>query len=138
MGSFSKAYAIHTYAKICLITRGVYCARHFSPEMAGHPVAVIALPQQRCLAAAAWLRDRAPGVEMTAARRVDRARHFALEPNALPFHFWVRYRHRRQQGFGIGMTRRVVERLGRRRLDDAAEIHHGDALGDMFDDREVM
>ena len=36
------------------------------------------------------------------------------------------------------MTRRGKQRLGIRGLDDPAEIHHGDAVGDVFYDRKVV
>src|SRR6185437_5211086 len=38
----------------------------------------------------------------------------------------------------IGMVRRGEELLGRRLLDDAAEIHDGDAVGEVLDDAEIM
>ena len=41
----------------------------------------------------------------------------------------LRDRHGRQQRLGVGMQRRRVEVARRRDLDDAAEIHHGDAVG---------
>ena len=36
------------------------------------------------------------------------------------------------------MQRRRIEIVRRRDLDDAAEIHHGDALADVLDHREVV
>ena len=44
----------------------------------------------------------------------------------------------RQQRPGIGMARRGEQRVGRRGLDDAAEIHHGDAVGDVLHHREIV
>ena len=42
------------------------------------------------------------------------------------------------QALGIGMLRRADERFRRRVLHDPAEIHDDDAVGDVFDDGEVM
>ena len=50
----------------------------------------------------------------------------------------IRHRHRRQQRDGVRMERVLVERGGRRDLDDLAEVHHGHAVGDVADDREVV
>ena len=36
------------------------------------------------------------------------------------------------------MARIAEELVGRRRLDDLAEIHDGDAVGDVFHDREIV
>src|SRR5215831_169051 len=96
------------------------------------------LPELRRLLAAERLCDRAPCMKMTAGRRLQRARHIATQPDALALHPWIGYRDRRQQRFGVGMFRRRIELTRRCRLDDAAEIHDGDAPADMFDDRQIM
>src|SRR5690349_9292929 len=101
-------------------------------------MAVRALPQLRHLLAAERLRDRASRMEMTAGRRIERAGHLATQPDALTLHLRVWDRHRRQQGFGVGMLWRGVELARRRRLDDAAEIHHRNTAADVLDDRQVM
>ena len=36
------------------------------------------------------------------------------------------------------MQRRGEQRVARRELDDAAEIHHGDAMADVLHDREIV
>ena len=36
------------------------------------------------------------------------------------------------------MQRVLVELLGRRDLDDRAEVHHRDPVGDVPDDREIV
>src|SRR5436190_11304446 len=64
--------------------------------------------------------------------------HFARQSDALPLHFWIRYRDRRQQRFGIGVQRRGIKLAGRRGLDDAPEIHDGNASADMLDHRQIM
>src|SRR5882724_8727939 len=81
-----------------------------SAEMAGDPVPVGTLLERRHLAAASRkLRDRASCVEVAARWRGNRARDFARQPDALPFHFRVRDRNRRQQRFGVGVQRRDIQ-----------------------------
>src|SRR5215207_10309249 len=46
--------------------------------------------------------------------------------------------HRLHKCRGIRMTRRRVDRRRRSALDDAAEIHHRDAVAEMPDDAEVV
>src|SRR5439155_23277839 len=75
---------------------------------------------------------------MAAGRGVNGAGYFARQPDALPLRFRIRDRHRRQQRFGVGVPRRDIKRAGRRHLDDATEIHHRNALADVFDHREIM
>ena len=47
-------------------------------------------------------------------------------------------RHRRQQRPRVGVARVAEQLVGRRGLDDLAEIHHGDAVGDVLHDREIV
>ena len=47
-------------------------------------------------------------------------------------------RHRADQPARVGMQRRVEHRVDRPLLDDAAGIHHGDAVGEAGDHREVV
>src|SRR5712664_2976297 len=84
-------------------------ARHgepqvFSAKMAGDPMPIGSLPERRRLALATRkLRDGAPGVKMAAGWWVDGAGNFARQSDALPLHFWIRNRNRRQQRFGVGV-----------------------------------
>src|SRR6204780_1560655 len=64
--------------------------------------------------------------------------NLTLQPDAPSLHLRIRDRHRRQQRLRIGVQRRGIEFARRRGLDDAAEIHHGDASADMLDDRQIM
>src|SRR5262249_28430030 len=82
--------------------------------------------------------QRAARVEAAAGGRIDRARHVALKEDALAFHRGIGDRHRREERFGIRMSRVGVELLGRRDLDDLAQVHHGYAGRDVLDDREVV
>src|SRR5258708_39495401 len=75
---------------------------------------------------------------MTAGWWRNRARHLAPQPKALLLYFWIRDRDRRQQRFGIGVLGRRIKLARGRGLDDAAEIHHRNALADMLDHRQVM
>ena len=47
-------------------------------------------------------------------------------------------RGRREQRLGVGMQRRPEQRALVGELDDAAEIHHGDAMADVLDHAEIM
>ena len=50
----------------------------------------------------------------------------------------IRQRHGGQQGARVGMARIAEELVGRRRLHDLAEVHYGDAIGDVFHNREIV
>ena len=47
-------------------------------------------------------------------------------------------RHRRQQRLRVRMRRLLVDLVLRPDLDDLAEVHDGDAVGDVADDRQVV
>lgn len=83
---------------------------------------------------------RATGMEPAAGRRVDRARQFAPGDEACPGTAQLRSRdrYRRQQADRIGVDRPGVELLGRGKLDDFAEVHHGDAVRDVAYHAQVM
>src|SRR5882757_9015337 len=80
----------------------------------------------------------AAGAEDAARGRVDRARDVALEDDALALAVGVGDRHGGEQRLGIGVLRAAAERVARRALHDAAEIHDDDAVGDVLDDGEVV
>ena len=46
--------------------------------------------------------------------------------------------HRREQRRVYGCSGLSYSVVGRRDLDDLAEVHHGDPVGDVADDREVV
>ena len=87
---------------------------------------------------AARLGDRAAGVEMAAFRRVHRARHVALQADPLALHLRVRHRHGGEQRLRVGVLRVAVEIAGPGEFDDAAEIHHRDAVGDVLHHGEIV
>src|ERR1051326_7902552 len=70
--------------------------------------------------------------------RVRRARHVALEHDPLSLSAPRRLldRHRRQQRLRVRMRRLVVDLVLVADLDDLPEIHDGDAVRDVPDDRE--
>ncbi len=82
----------------------------------------------------------AAGVEPAARRRVDRARHVALEddPAALALGDRIRHRDGGQEGAGVRMARRRVHLVRRPDLDDLAEVHHRDPVADVLDHRQVV
>ena len=80
---------------------------------------------------------RAARVEDAARRRVRGARDLALEPDPLAPHA-VDRRHGREQRLGVRVVRPVEDRLGRAQLHQPAEVEHGDAVGQVADDAEVV
>ena len=106
--------------------------------MTGRQVAGRVRDQRRLVRRADGGRVAAARMEVAAARRVDRARHVALEHDALALRQRIGDRHRREQRLGVRMDRPLVELLGRRELDDLAEVHDGDAVGDVAHDAEVV
>ena len=77
-------------------------------------------------------------MKATSRWRVDRARHVALEDALLALDPRVRNRYRGQQALGVGMLRTGEQRPLVGVFDDLAEIHHGDAVADMLDHRQVV
>ena len=99
--------------------------------------------RRRRAVAAASTRQRsidigAAGMEAAARRRIERARHLALQHDAAALGPRLGHRDRRQQRAAVGVARRGEQRLGVRGLDDAAEIHHGDAVGDVLHHGEIV
>ena len=111
-----------------------------SAQMAGDVMTGRHLPQLRRFGPTAVEHVRTARVEAAAGRRLDRARHVARKDDARApdRRVGVGHRHGRQQRFGVGMLRIGKQRAARRELDDAAEIHHRDAMADVLDDREVV
>ena len=61
--------------------------------------------------------------------------HLALAPG---FGIGVGHRHRRQQCPGIGMQRLAEQRVAVGHLDDAAQVHHRDAVADVAHHGQVV
>ena len=89
------------------------------------------------LLGAARHRLRAARVEVATRRRIHRRRDLAAdrhEAAVAP----VQPRHLVEQGLRVGMQRRREQRRGRRHLDDAAQVHHHDPVGQMAHDAQVV
>ena len=112
--------------------------REFRPVRTsrGMPAAVVG--QSRQVHAAGVAREGAARVEQAARRRVHGARDVALEQRAFAHDGRIGQRHGGQQGARVGMARIAEELVGRRRLHDLAEVHYGDAIGDVFHNREIV
>ena len=77
-------------------------------------------------------------MEAAARRRIHCARNVAFQQRALAHDRGIRLRHGRQQRTCVGVARIAEELFGRRSFNDLAEVHHGDAVGDMLHDREIV
>src|SRR6476620_9564807 len=96
--------------------------------------------QRRLLFGADRLRLPAACSKAAAGGRVCRAGHVTFEHDALSAPTLRRLldRYGRQQCLCVGMSRPVVDVLLRPDLDDLAEIHDGNAIGDVTNEREIM
>src|SRR5262245_361269 len=77
-------------------------------------------------------------MEVTARGRIDWARHVALQDNALRDRRGLWHGNRRKQGLRIGMLWTGKERTLVGQLDDAAQVHDRDTVGNMLHDRQIM
>ena len=107
-------------------------------KMAGDQMIVVLGDQGRLFAAAYVLDEGAAGMELAARRRVCRARYLALELDRILLRVRIQRGNRRQQRLGVGMAGREKQFLGRRDLDDLAEIHDRDLVADMGHHRQVV
>ena len=89
--------------------------RKFRHAMAGGGMARAVSEQFRHLGAAALDRIGAAGMKAAARRRIERARHFALQHNAAALCLRLGHRDGRQQRAAIGMPWRGEQRLRRPR-----------------------
>ena len=97
--------------------------------------------ERRLLGRASCLRARAARVEPAARRRIDRRRRIARagsRSSRACGALRVGDRHADSSARVYGMPRVLVERRGRRQLDDRAEVHHRDAVADVAHDRQVV
>jgi hypothetical protein len=95
-------------------------------------------PQFRLVDTAAIKGVRAAGMKAAALWWIARARHIALENDAVTHRTGLRHRHRRQQGLRVRVSGRSEDAALRCQFDDLAEIHHGDAVRHLLHDRKVV
>src|SRR5260370_26911968 len=95
-------------------------------------------PQRNFLAAAAVEGVGEAGMETTAGGRVDWARNVALEDDPRSRRPGLRNRDGREQCLSIGMFRRSEDLPLVPQFDDLAEIHYGDPVGHVLDDRQIV
>src|SRR5690348_8273233 len=81
---------------------------------------------------ATFVGERAARMEGAAAGRIDRARHLAADRRALAASH-LEVGDRVEQHPSVRMLGPAEQCLGRRLLDDAAEVHHADARRDVID-----
>src|SRR5262245_55313191 len=109
-------------------------------KMARDPMTWRDFPQQWFDGLAMPDGERAAGMQVTAPRRVQRARNLALQNLALAPSFDGAARH----GYGgeerlrIGVQGLDIETILRRDLDDLAEVHYRDAIADVAYDGKIM
>src|SRR3954471_4179372 len=72
-------------------------------EMAGRPLVACGRPQLRLLDTATIKDEGAAGMEAASLRRIDRARHIALEDDRILRSAGLGHRHGREQRLGVGM-----------------------------------
>ena len=96
--------------------------------------------KRRLLFGADRLRLPATRPKPAAGGRVCRAGHVALEHDPLPASPLRRLldRYGRQQRLCVGVRGPLVDVLPRPDLDDLAEIHDRDAIGDVANEREIV
>ena len=83
-------------------------------------------------------RDRASGVERAARGWMQSARHLAVKNNAFARQAWRRYRNGGKERPGIGMPRIGKQCFAWPDLDNAAQMHHRDAVGDVLHHGEIV
>ena len=81
---------------------------------------------------------RASGMKRTSLRDVGRTGDISGQDGATLLPTWLRDRNGRHQRLRIGMLRRCVESTAGCDFDDPAEIHHGDPIGNVFNDAEIV
>src|SRR5215469_5550448 len=94
--------------------------------------------KRRLLRPADRLRLRAARVEGAAGGARKRARHVAGNRAAAPATAAPDPRNGVKQRLRVGMARRLEEPVARRHLDEFAQIHDGNAVGDVVDDGKIV
>src|SRR5437868_121908 len=87
------------------------------------PLTPSQIAKLRLVYLAVFLRNRAPGMEVTTRWRLDRRGNIASQDDPLLAVGRVGNGNRREQGARVWMLRAAIELFGFRELDDLAEIH---------------
>src|SRR6266567_7642067 len=111
--------------------------RDLPPEMTGCRVSAVS-DQRRILLGAAGSRVRTAGPEPATRWRIGRARHIALEDDALAACGGLRHRDGRQQRLRVRVPGAGEQAALVGVFDDPAQIHDRDARGDVLDHREIV
>jgi len=77
-------------------------------------------------------------MEATARRRIEGARHLALQDDLLAHVVGMGRQRVVQQDLRVGMQRVRVELVGGRGLDQFAQVHHADARADVLHDGQIV
>src|ERR1700730_9125030 len=96
------------------------------------------IDQRRLGRRAGGLRQWAASDQPASIRRVDRAGDFADETQPRACDTPLGDRRRREQRARVGMLRSAEDTLRGADLDNAAQIHHRDTVGDVLDDLEIV
>ena len=94
--------------------------------------------QVRRLGATPIIGPRAPRMIRTTRRGLDHGRHLTGCHIVLCLSGVINTRNGRQQRLRIRMQRIAVNHLGRGVLDNAAQIHHGQVIADVFDHGQIV
>src|SRR5262245_31330786 len=106
--------------------------------MASSRVSALISDKRRPLDPATFDRISTARVKVASRGRRKRTRNIALQELPLPSAVRLRDEYHGEQGTGIGMSW-IREQLVRSRgLDDAAEIHDGNPIGDVLDHRKIV
>src|SRR3954449_3190830 len=106
--------------------------------MAGRPMTWQDFAQVWILDPAPRFSNRASQVEMATRRPMDGARNLARDFDAPSPEGRIEDWYGRLQRSRIGVQRRLKQIALVRQFDDPAEIHHGDSMADVLNNRKVM
>jgi hypothetical protein len=104
----------------------------------GREVASVVSNERRLDLCTDGLREGAAGPETTSRRRVRGTRDVAAKNDALAGAVGIEFRDRGDERLRIGVEWHLRNRRRGPELDDLAEVHDGDAVADVRDDREVV
>ena len=77
-------------------------------------------------------------MKRTAGGRINGVGNITLHAKRIRPAVWIRQGDRLQQGPGIGISGCLSEIISGRKLDNPTQIHHRNAIADMFYDALIM